>query len=94
MRGMKGQPHDRDLARFAPRLTVTLLFGFALFAVASLLWALPVLLESPPPGAIPDYVRERVMARLEGVVGWIFGASMLLAAFASIRGLLPGTRPR
>jgi hypothetical protein len=91
---MKGRPHDRDLARFAPRLTVALLSGFALFAVASLLWALPVLLESPPPGAIPDYVRERVMARLDGVVLWIFGASMLLAAAASIRGLLPGTRRR
>lgn len=91
---MKERPRDQDLARFAPRLTVTLVAGFLLFALASLLWALPVLLETPPPGAIPDYVRERVMARLDGVVVWLFAGSMLIAAFASIRGLLPGTRRR
>jgi hypothetical protein len=89
---MKGLPRDQDLARFAPRLTVTLLAGFALFLVLSALWTLPVLIEPAPPGAIPDYMRERVMARLDGVVGWLFGGSMLIAAFASIRGLLPGTR--
>ena len=75
-------------------MTVTLLAGFALFVVLSMLWALPALTETPPAGAIPDYTRERVMARLEGVVGWIFTVSMLLAAFASIRGILPGTRRR
>ena len=89
---MKGRPRDQDLARFAPRLTVMLLTGFALFLVASTLWALPVLLETPPPGAIPDYLRERVAARLDGLVLWLFTGSMLVAAFASIRGLLPGTR--
>lgn len=91
---MKGRPRDQDLARFAPRLTVTLLAGFALFVVAAGLWVLPVLLEPPPPGAIPDYVRERVAARLDGVVLWLFTGAMLVASFASIRGVLPGTRRR
>ncbi len=91
---MSGRPHDGDLARFAPRLTVMVLTGFALFVVLSMLWALPVLMETPPAGAIPDYTRERVMARLDGAVFWIFVASMLVAAFASMRGMLPGTRRR
>ena len=91
---MRGQPRDGDLARFAPRLTVMVLAGFALFVVLCMLWALPTLMETPPAGAIPDYTRERVMARLDGAVLWIFVASMLVSAFASIRGLLPGTRRR
>ncbi len=91
---MRGQPRDGDLARFAPRLTVMVLAGFALFVVLCMLWALPALMETPPAGAIPDYTRERVMARLDGAVLWIFVASMLVSAFASIRGLLPGTRRR
>jgi hypothetical protein len=91
---MKGLPRDQDLARFAPRLTVTLLAGFALFLLFCALWALPVLMEPTPPGAIPDYLRERIMARLDGVVRWLFVAAMLISAFASIRGLLPGTRKR
>ena len=90
----RGGAGDRDLARFAPRLTVTILVGFALFLVASTLWVLPALMETPPPGAIPDYTKERVMARLDGAVAPLFAGSMLVAAFASIRGLLPGTRRR
>jgi hypothetical protein len=86
------RPEDRDLAYFAPRVTVTLLAGVLLFGVASLIYSLPVLLEAPPPGAIPDYTSERVAAHLEGKVLWILTASMLAAGFASIRGLLPGTR--
>jgi len=87
-------PGDRDLARFAPRLTITILAGFALFLAACTLWVLPALMETPPPGAIPDYTRERVMAKLDGAVAPLFTGSMLVAALASIRGLLPGTRRR
>ena len=90
--GPRKGPGDRDLAHFAPRVTVTLLAGVVLFGLASLLYSLPVLLESPPPGAIPDYAKERVAAHLEGKVLWILTASMLAAGFLSIRGLLPGTR--
>ncbi len=93
-RSGRGGPGDRDLASFAPRLTVTILAGFAFFGVASALWVLPALMETPPPGAIADYTKERVMARLDGAVAPLFAGSMLAAAFASIRGLLPGTRRR
>ncbi len=90
----RGKPGDRDLARFAPRIAVTVLAGFALFLVASMVWVLPTMMETPPPGAIPDYTKERVMARLTGAVAPLFTGSMLIAAFASIRGLIPGTRRR
>ncbi|MBW2279512.1 MAG: hypothetical protein JRG76_04755 [Deltaproteobacteria bacterium] len=90
----RNAPGDRDLARFAPRLTITILAGFALFVAACALWVLPALLETPPPGAIPDYTRERVMAKLDGMVMPLFTGSMLIAALASIRGLIPGTGRR
>jgi hypothetical protein len=65
-----------------------------LFLFVSLVFALPALLETPPPGAIPDYLQQRVMARLEGKLLWLFTASMLVAGYAAIRGMLPGTRLR
>ncbi len=83
-----------DVERFVLRVTVSLLVGFALFLVLALLYSLPAWLETPPPDAIADYTQERVRARLEGKVIWIFTVSMLAAAFAGIRGILPGTRRR
>jgi hypothetical protein len=83
-----------DYERFAPRVTISLLAGFAIFLVLALLYALPALLEPPPPDAIADYTQERVRARLEGKVFWIFAISMLAAALAGIRGILPFTRRR
>jgi len=91
-----GRPpqNQADYERFVPRVTVSLLIGFALFLVLALLYSLPAWLETPPPDAIADYTQERVRARLEGKVIWIFMASMLASAFAGIWGILPGTRRR
>ncbi len=67
-----------------PRFTLILLAGFALFALLSMLYSLPILLEEPPPGASPDYIQERVRAHLEGKTGWIMvGAFGIVAAAAS-----------
>jgi cell shape-determining protein MreD len=85
---------ERDLARFAPRITVTLIAGFAIFMLAALVYVLPVLLDTPPPGAVEDYQRERVMARLEGRLPWLIAGSFLAATLLSIRGWLPGTGRR
>ena len=61
MRGMPhGQPDDRDLARFIPRVTLSVAAGLLLFLVSAGLYISPVLLESAPPGAIVDYHKERV----------------------------------
>jgi len=86
--------NQADYERFAPRVTISLLMGFVLFLVLALLYSLPAWLETPPPDAIADYTQERVRARLEGKVFWIFAFSMLAAAFAGVRGILPGTRRR
>jgi hypothetical protein len=90
----KGRPGDRDVAAFFPRVTITLVAGFVLFLLLAFLYSLPVLLESPPPGAISDYQVERVRAHLNGKVSWMFAASFLVATGLSIRGLLPGTKRR
>jgi hypothetical protein len=87
----RGRADDRDATAFAPRVTVTLLFGFAIFLVVALLYTLPVLLEEPPPGAIQDWVRERVRARLAGKTLYLIVASILAAAALGARGWLPGT---
>jgi predicted MFS family arabinose efflux permease len=69
---------------FVPRFTLFLLAGFALTALLAMLYALPVMLETPPPGASPDYVQERVRAHVEGKVSWIMVASFgIVAAVAS-----------
>jgi hypothetical protein len=45
------------------------------------------MLETPPPGAIPDWTAERVKARLAGKVHWIFaGSALVVAAIVSRRG--------
>ena len=45
---------------------------------------LPVMLETPPPGASADYVQERVRAHLEGKTGWIMVVAFgIVAAVAS-----------
>ena len=40
----RGRRDDRDATAFAPRITLTLLFGLLIFVVVALLWVLPVLL--------------------------------------------------
>ena len=88
------RPDDRDAARFVPRITVALFAGFVVFVVMATLYVLPVLLETAPPGAIPDYHRERVMAHLEGKVMWLLVAAYLLVTLVAVRGWLPGTGRR
>lgn len=61
-----------------PRMTLTVLAGFALFVVLTLLYSLPVLLESPPEGAIPSYTAERVKSHLDGKVTWLLAASFVI----------------
>jgi hypothetical protein len=75
-------PRDAPPGRFLPRATLALGVGVALFLVVSLAYSLPVLLETPPPGAIADYTRERVHARLEGKAFWLLGGSILVSAAA------------
>jgi len=70
---------------FVPRFTLFILAGFALFAVVALLYSLPILLETPPPGASPDYVSERVRAHLEGKASWLMVGSFLVVAAAGSR---------
>lgn len=91
---MHRRPDDRDLARFAPRVTLTLLAGFLLFLLSTAAYVVPVLLEPAPPGAIADYHRERVAARLDGKVAYFFFGSFLAATLLSIRGALPGSSRR
>jgi hypothetical protein len=88
------RPDDRDVSVFLPRITLVLIGGFVLFMLIAGLYVLPVLLETPPPGAIPDYTKERVMARLEGKVLWMLATSLLVVAGLAIRGVLPGTGGR
>jgi hypothetical protein len=66
-------------------VTLALLAGLALFALATFLYCLPVLLETPPPGAIPDYTAERVRAHLAGKVHWLLAGSYLVVAFVLSR---------
>jgi len=88
------RPDDRDVSAFLPRITLVLIGGFVLFMLVAGLYVLPVLLETPPAGAIPDYTKERVMARLEGKVLWMLATSLLVVAGLAIRGILPGDRGR
>lgn len=69
---------------FVPRITLLIVSGFALFVLLAMLYSLPVMLEEPPPGASPDYVKERVRAHLDGKITWIMvGAFGIVAAVAS-----------
>ena len=65
-----------------------------IFLLASLIYVAPVLLEEPPPGAIQDWTRERVRARLAGKVPWLLVPSVATAALLAARGWLPGTGER
>jgi hypothetical protein len=67
---------------FVPRFTLVLLLGFALFVLLAMLYSLPVIFQTPPPNAGPDFIEERVRAHLEGKVSWI-----MLAAFGIAVGL-------
>ncbi len=91
---MPARPDDSDLGRFAPRVTLTLLAAFGVFLLTAGLYVLPVLLEPAPPGAIADWHRERVAARLHGKVRYFLFGSFLGVTLLSIRGLLPGTARR
>ncbi len=86
----KALPQDRDLSRYVPRITLSLAGGFLLFLLSAGLYVLPVLLETPPPGAITDYHKERVRARLEGKVLWFLGGSMIVVTLLTA---LPRGRP-
>ena len=64
-------------------MTLSLAAGFLLFLLASGLYVLPVLLEPAPPGAIVDYHKERVRARMEGKVIWFLVGSFMCTALVS-----------
>ncbi len=81
----RGRPNDRELSRFFPRITLSLVAGFLLFLLSSGLYVLPVLLEPAPPGAILDYPQERVRARMQGKVIWFLVGSFLCSALVSAR---------
>jgi hypothetical protein len=81
----RDRPHDRELSRFFPRITLSLVAGFLLFLLSSGLYVLPVLLEPAPPGAILDYHQERVRARMQGKVIWFLVGSFLCTALVSAR---------
>ncbi len=81
----RGRLDDRELSRFFPRITLTLVAGFLLFLLSSGLYVLPVLLEPAPPGAILDYHQERVRARMQGKVIWFLVGSFLCTALVSAR---------
>ncbi len=81
----RGRPDDRELSRFFPRITLSLVAGFLLFLLSSGLYVLPVLLEPAPPGAILDYHQERVRAHMQGKVIWFLVGSFLCAALVSAR---------
>ncbi len=66
--------------RFVPRATLALLATIVLFSVVVVLYSLPVILETPPPGAIPDWTNERLRAHLAGKVHWIFAACALVVS--------------
>ena len=68
-------------------MTLTLLAGFAVFLLSAGLYVLPVLLEPAPPGAIEDYHKERVVARLEGKTRYFLFGSFLGVTLLSIRAM-------
>jgi len=73
----KGPPPRSPM--FVPRFTLVLLAGFAVFVLLAMLYSLPVIFQTPPPNAGPDYIQERVRAHLEGKVTWI-----MIAAFGIV----------
>ena len=83
-----------DSVTFVPRVTLSLLVAVAVFLVITGLYLLPVLLEPPPPGAIPDYMAERVRARLDGKVLWLATASLAVVTIMGFAGWLPGMQRR
>jgi hypothetical protein len=79
-------PRDPRPPRFAPRLTLVLLGGVALFFAVSLLYSLPIISEPPPEGAPDNYVSERVREHLRGKIPYIFGGSLVAVALVASRG--------
>ncbi len=87
-------PANRNTPLFVPRVTFQLILGVALFFASMLLYVSPILFQDPPPGAIPDWHKEQVQARLEGKVLLFALGSLGLVAVLSMRGLLPWSGPR
>ncbi len=65
-------------------MTLVVVAGFALFVVLTLLYSLPVLLETPPAGAIRDYTAERVKSHLDGKVTWLMAAAFLIVGIVAV----------
>lgn len=82
---MQNGPRPARPERFVPRATLALAATVVLFFVATFLYSLPVMLEPPPPGAIPDWTAERVKAHLAGKVHWIFAGSALVVGVIASR---------
>ncbi|HTO71581.1 MAG TPA: hypothetical protein VMR31_17100 [Myxococcota bacterium] len=70
---------------FAPRATLVLLGGVALFFAVSLLYSLPVLLDPPPDGAPDDYAAQRVREHLHGKTFYFFAGSLFAVAIVASR---------
>jgi hypothetical protein len=70
---------------FLPRATLLILSGFVLFVLLAMLYSLPVMLEEPPPGASPDYMKERVHAHLDGKITWIMAGAFGIVALVVSR---------
>ncbi|HXZ86388.1 MAG TPA: hypothetical protein VEI82_12970 [Myxococcota bacterium] len=79
-------PREPRSPRFAPRVTLVLVGGVALFFAVALLYSLPVLLEPPPEGAPANYVSERVREHLRGKIPYLFGGSLVAVALLVSRG--------
>jgi hypothetical protein len=84
----------RDAITFVPRATISLVIAAAVFLLLTGLYALPAMLETPPPGAIADYTAERVRARLDGNVFWLAATSLVVVTALGLAGWLPGMRRR
>ncbi len=82
---MQKSPIPTRPPSFVPRITLFLLAGFVLYVIVAMLYSLPVMLETPPPGAGPDYVTERVRAHLDGKTPWLMVGSFLVVALVSSR---------
>lgn len=66
-------------------MTLIILGAFALFFVLAMLYSMPVILETPPAGAGPEYITERVRAHLHGKVPWILMISFLISGVIGAR---------
>ena len=80
--------------RFVPRFLIMLLTGVGLFALFATLYVWPELTREPPPGAIADYVQERVRATLRGKVPILALAAVGVTSILTYFGWIPGLGSR